>query len=140
MSVYDSPNEDEKLQNYVFYESVFLRFHSKNVSRWCNSERSLDRNRITRFFRRVPQNCTNVHHRTEIESLFQWPITDEIFSKVERITNTDSDPSTSSLPPYNAIPFDTVTVQGSAQAQKERTYILYLGLMHRKIVIYGIGS
>ena len=51
---------------------------------------------------------------------FQWPITDEIFSKVERITNTDSDPSTSSLPPYNAIPFDTVTVQG-AQAQKERT-------------------
>ena len=55
--------------------------------------------------------------------VFQWPITDEIFSKVERITNTDSDPSTSSLAPYNAIPFDTVTVQDahSTQAQKERT-------------------
>lgn len=54
----------------------------------------------------------------------QWPITDEIFSKVERITNTDSDPSTSSLPPYNAIPFDTLTVQAahSAQAQKNMNY------------------
>ena len=55
---------------------------------------------------------------------FQWPITDEIFSKVERITNTDSDPSTSSLPPYNAIPFDNVTVQAVQSAhqtaQKER--------------------
>ena len=48
----------------------------------------------------------------------QWPITDEIFSKVERITNTDSDPSTSSLPPYNAIPFDNVTVQAVQSAHQ----------------------
>ena len=33
--VYDSPNEDEKLQSYVFYASVFLPFHSWTVCSFC---------------------------------------------------------------------------------------------------------
>ena len=33
---------------------------------------------------------------------FQWPITDEIFAKVERIPNPDENHSESSLPPYSS--------------------------------------
>ena len=33
--VYDSPNEDEKLQSYVLFESVFLPFHSWTVPSAC---------------------------------------------------------------------------------------------------------